>query len=315
MPDKIVVSFIIPAFNEADMIVDTLTQLHNFSPKVRYEVIIVDNGSKDNTVQLAQHYNDTVVSYPTGTIAAVRNYGVKASTGKILVFLDADVKLTQQWQDNIDRAIKNIDVNPLTITGSRCSPPENNNTLNNHWFNLLVESNSATYINSGHLITSRILFDKVSGFNENLRTAEDHDFCIRAKQLGALIISNSNLKVIHDGYPTTYAQFIKRERWHGREDFKSFASLINSKIALVICLHVVMFLSSLTIACLNGAIAGTSLYVLTMLILSLALTRYKFNRTPIKSLMKTSLIHYLYIIGRTLSLMDRLTFRYSSKFR
>jgi glycosyltransferase involved in cell wall biosynthesis len=315
MPDEIVISFIIPAFNEADMIVDTLSQLHNFSPKVRYEVIIVDNGSKDNTVQLAKRYNDTVLSCPIGTIAAVRNCGVKASSGKILVFLDADVKLTQQWKDNIDDTIEDISINPLIITGSRCSPPENKNRLNNHWFGLLVESKSATYINSGHLIISRILFDKVSGFNEKLRTAEDHDFCIRAKQLDALIISNSTLKVIHDGYPTTYAQFIKRERWHGREDFKSFTSLINSKIALVICLHVVIFLSSLTTAYLNGTIAGTSLYVLTMLILSVALTRYKFNRTPIKSLMQTSFIHYLYIIGRTLSLVDRLTFRYSSKFR
>jgi glycosyltransferase involved in cell wall biosynthesis len=315
MSDKIIVSFIIPAFNEADMIVDTLAQLHNFVPKVGYEVIIVDNGSKDNTVQLAQSYNDTVVSCPTGTIAAVRNCGVKASSGKVLVFLDADVKLTQQWQENIDSAIENIEVNPLIITGSRCSPPENNNTLNNNWFNLLVDSKSATYINSGHLITSKILFNKICGFDEKLRTAEDHDFCIRATELGALIITNSTLKVIHDGYPTTYTQFIKRERWHGREDFKNVTSLLKSKVALVICLHLIVFFASSTIAYLFGFIAGVGLYALTMLILSLALTRYKFNKSQIKSLMKTSFIHYLYIIGRTLSLMDRLTFRYSSKFR
>ncbi len=315
MSDNIVVSFIIPAFNEADMIVDTLAQLHNFAPKVRYEVIIVDNGSEDNTVQLAQHYNDTVVSCPIGTIAAVRNCGVKASTGKVLVFLDADVKLTQQWQDNIDKAIENIDVDPLMITGSRCSPPENNNTLNIHWFNILVESSSTTYINTGHLIASRVLFDKVSGFNENLRTAEDHDFCVRAKHLGALIISNSKLKVIHDGYPTTYPQFIKRERWHGREDFESIASLVHSKVALIICLHLIIFFSSLATAYLFGFFAGSAIYLLTMSILSLGLSCYKFYGTPLKSLIKTSMIHYCYIIGRTLSLVDRLTFRYSDKFR
>lgn len=315
MSDEIVVSFIIPAFNEADMIVDTLTQLHNFAPKVAYEVIVVDNGSKDNTVQLAQSYNDTVVSCPIGTIAAVRNCGVQASNGKTLVFLDADVKLTQQWQDNINEAIKKVDVNPLIITGSRCSPPENNNTLNTHWFSLLVESKSATYINSGHLITSRILFDKISGFDEKLITAEDHDFCVRAKALGTLIIANSTLKVIHDGYPTTYAQFIKRERWHGREDFKNVTSILNSKVALVICLHLIIFVTSSTVVYKFGVMAGASLYALTMLILSLALTRYKFSKNPMQSLMKTSFVHYLYIIGRTLSLMDRLTFRYSSKFR
>ncbi|MCP4322827.1 MAG: glycosyltransferase [Alteromonadales bacterium] len=315
MPDKIVVSFIIPAFNEADMIVDTLAQLHKFAPNVGYEVIIVDNGSKDNTVELAQSYNDTVVSCPTGTIAAVRNCGVNASSGSILVFLDADVKLTQQWQDNIGRAIENINSNPILLTGSRCSPPENNNTLNNHWFNLLVESNSATYINSGHLITSRILFDKISGFDEVLRTAEDHDFCVRAKQLGALIISNSDLKVFHDGYPTTYAQFIKRERWHGREDFKTATSLIKSKVALVICLHLLVFICCILIALTAEAMFGLLAYIISMASFSVLLTAYKFKLSTVPSIAKTSFIHYLYIIGRTCSLLDRVTCQYSEKFR
>jgi glycosyltransferase involved in cell wall biosynthesis len=315
MPDEIVVSFIIPAFNEADMIVDTLAQLHNFSPKKNYEVIIVDNGSNDNTVQLAQSYNDTVVSCPTGTIATVRNCGVKASSGKVLVFLDADVKLTQQWQDNIDRAIKDIDVNPLIITGSRCSPPEDNNTLNDHWFNLLVESNSVTYINSGHLITSRKLFDQILGFNEELRTAEDHDFCIRATKLGAFITPNSSLKVFHEGYPTTYTQFIKRERWHGREDFKSVSSLIESKVALIVCFHLLIFISSIIISLSIEVIFGILSYLISMTFLSFSLTIYKFNLSAVSSLIKTSLIHYLYIIGRTCSLLDKVTCRYSEKFR
>lgn len=315
MPDKIVVSFIIPAFNEADMIVDTLAQLHKFAPKESYEVIIVDNGSKDNTVELAQSYNDTVVSCPTGTIAAVRNSGVSAASGSILVFLDADVKLTQQWQDNIASAIKDINANPLVITGSRCSPPENNNSLNHHWFNLLVESNSVTYINSGHLITSRVLFDKISGFDEKLRTAEDHDFCMRAKQLGALIISNAKLKVFHDGYPTTYAQFIKRERWHGREDFKTAKSLLKSKVALVICFHLLVFICCILIALTSKAMFGVLTYVISMASLSVLLTVYKFKLSTIHSLVKTSFIHYLYIIGRTCSLLDRVTCQYSEKFR
>jgi len=315
MSKNIAVSFIIPAFNEENNIIDTLTQLHRFAPKVPYEVIIVDNGSKDNTIKLAQHYNDIVISCPIGTIAAVRNCGVKASTGKILVFLDADVKLTKQWQNNIDKTIKKIGAEPLIITGSRYSAPENNNNLNVHWFNLLVESNSSTYINSGHLITSRQLFDIISGFNEQLRTAEDYDFCVRGQQAGGIITPTPALKVIHDGYPSTYTQFIKRERWHGREDFKTFTSLMNSKVAIVICFHLMVFLSCFVFAFSKSVVTSLLTYIIIMSTVSLILTLYKYNNVPLKSLIKTSLIHYLYIIGRTLALIDRLTFRYSNNFR
>ena len=315
MQDDITVSFIIPTFNEKDIIVETLTQLHRFAPAVAYEVIIVDNGSLDDTYQLAQHYNDTVLSCPTGSIATVRNHGVKTSKGQILVFLDADVKLTQLWQENIADTIKKITAEPLLITGSRCSPPENNNNLNTHWFSLLVENNSPTYINSGHLIVSRILFDKITGFNDSLRTAEDHDFCVRGTQAGAHIKSNPDLKVIHDGYPTTYTGFIKRERWHGRQDFENLTALLNSKVALVTCLHLTILCSSLALTFHFGVVLGVSSYMLNMSLISIGLTYYKFNKNTLKSLMKTSLIHYFYIIGRTMSLIDRLTFRFSNKFR
>jgi len=308
-------SFIIPAFNEKHFISNTLKQLHNFAPKFPYEVIIVDNGSTDNTIEIAQSFDDIVLTCPTGTIAAVRNNGVSKSKGNILVFLDADVELTQDWQNNIENTINQIIESPLLITGSRCLPPQTANTINKNWFNILTVSISNTYINSGHLITSKVLFDEISGFNETLKTAEDHDFCVRAKQAGAKITPAPSLKVIHYGYPTTIGQFIKRERWHGREDFKTIKTILKSKIALVTIFHLCILSLSLIQVMSIGLLEGIILYVLSMILLTIPLTLYKFKGLKLESIVKTSLMHYFYIIGRTLSFFDRITLRYSKKFR
>jgi len=308
-------SFIIPALNEKNYIGNTLKQLHNFAPKYPFEVIIVDNGSTDNTIEIAQSFKVTVLNCPVGTIASVRNHGVSESKGNILVFLDADVELTQDWQNNIDNTINQIIESPLLITGSRCLPPQTANKINKNWFNILTVSSSNTYINSGHLITSKVLFDKISGFNETLKTAEDHDFCVRAKQAGAKINPAPSLKVIHYGYPTTISQFIKRERWHGREDFKTISTILKSKIALVTIFHLFILSLSLIHITNYGLLQGIILYVFSMILLIIPLTLYKFKGIKLESLFKTSLMHYFYIIGRTLSFFDRITLRYSKKFR
>ncbi len=308
-------SFIVPAFNEQGYIGNTLKQLHNFAPCCMYEVIIIDNGSTDNTVEIAQSFNDTVLACPTGTIAAVRNRGVNESKGNILVFLDADVELTQDWKDNIENTIAQIIETPLLITGSRCLAPQTINIINNNWFNILSISNSTTYINSGHLITSKVLFEKISGFEESLKTAEDHDFCMRAKKAGAQISPVPALKVIHYGYPTTIKQFIKRERWHGREDFKTISTIFKSKIAIIALFHLCILIVSLVQIMISGFLEGVILYLLLMIITTIPLTLYKFKDLKLKSIFKTSLMHYFYIIGRTLSFFDRITLRYSKKIR
>jgi len=308
-------SFIVPAFNEQGYIGNTLKQLHNFAPCCMYEVIIIDNGSTDNTVEIAESFNDTVLACPTGTIAAVRNQGVNESKGNILVFLDADVELTQDWKDNIESTIAQIIETPLLITGSRCLAPQTTNIINNNWFNILSISGSTTYINSGHLITSKVLFEKISGFDESLKTAEDHDFCMRAKEAGAQISPVPALKVIHYGYPTTIKQFIKRERWHGREDFKTISTILKSKIALITLFHLCILIVSLVQVMNYGPLEGVLLYLFLMAITTIPLTLYKFKDLKLKSIFKTSLMHYFYIIGRTLSFFDRITLRYSKKFR
>ena len=89
------ISIIIPALNEEKMIgrcLESLTQLafaHD-----RFEVLIVDNGSRDRTLAIAESFKDRlnlkILQQAGVRISALRNLGARAASGNTLAFLDAD---------------------------------------------------------------------------------------------------------------------------------------------------------------------------------------------------------------------------------
>ncbi len=89
-------SFIIPAYNEEDRIANSLEKVINYLDKQHcdYEILLVDDGSKDKTVEISNSFfpKVRVISYGEnrGKGAAVR-YGMLNSTGKIRIFSDADL--------------------------------------------------------------------------------------------------------------------------------------------------------------------------------------------------------------------------------
>lgn len=84
------ISFVIPALNEEDIIEDTLRRLQPWRPLA--EVILVDGGSEDNTVSLAQPWCDRVLSSEAGR-ARQMNCGAGQAGGRYLFFLHCDTRL------------------------------------------------------------------------------------------------------------------------------------------------------------------------------------------------------------------------------
>ena len=178
MQNTELISVIIPAFNEEEHIANTISALKLYAP-INTEVIVIDNGSTDDTPQIAESLGATVIIKTDTTIAGLRNAGVEISSGNILVFIDADVTVTQEWGEYLKtHTIESLAKHPMQVTGSRCLAPKDGKWLNTHWFNLLT-SYDAPYVNSGHLITTRELFDAIDGFSSELKTAEDYDFCTK----------------------------------------------------------------------------------------------------------------------------------------
>nr|WP_241094197.1 glycosyltransferase [Xanthomonas bonasiae] len=93
MPD--VISFIVPAHDEAALIGDTLASLHIAAEALRldYETLVVADACSDDTAQIARRHGAQVLDVQLRHIAATRNAGAAASHGRYLLFVDADTRV------------------------------------------------------------------------------------------------------------------------------------------------------------------------------------------------------------------------------
>jgi glycosyltransferase involved in cell wall biosynthesis len=90
------ISVIIPAFNEEKFLGNCLFSLKNqdFND---FEIIVVDNNSRDKTSKIAKKFGVKLVSEKNQGAALARNRGAKEAKGEILAFTDADTILPKNW--------------------------------------------------------------------------------------------------------------------------------------------------------------------------------------------------------------------------
>jgi glycosyltransferase involved in cell wall biosynthesis len=86
------ISFIIPAWNEADLIGATVDALHAAAQALEepYEIIVADDGSTDETGAIAEGRGARLVKVAHRQIAATRNSGARDARGEFFIFVDAD---------------------------------------------------------------------------------------------------------------------------------------------------------------------------------------------------------------------------------
>ena len=86
------ISVVIPLYNKEKSIAQTLECVLNQTYK-DFEVIVVDDGSKDNSAAIVAQFTDTrihLIRQENGGVSAARNRGIEEAQGKYVAFLDAD---------------------------------------------------------------------------------------------------------------------------------------------------------------------------------------------------------------------------------
>lgn len=172
------ISIIIPAHNEEKYIAETLKYIQDLSyPKESFEVLVVENGSDDNTYNLAKKFEDEnikVFTVPTRGVSKAKNFGIKNISEKSewIIFLDADTILKQNFlKDLNDYLQKNKDKN-FTIGTSALRPLEKQGWYPTAWIKFYNIGHKYTKTSFAIQIMKASLRDKIK-FNENLILAED----------------------------------------------------------------------------------------------------------------------------------------------
>jgi glycosyltransferase involved in cell wall biosynthesis len=177
---------IIPALNEAMLLPALLEDLQRQQFQ-DFEVIVADAGSTDGTVELAAAAGARVV--PGGLPGPGRNRGAAAARGDFLFFLDADVRVPADfvgaaWQELEERYLDlaTCEFQPLSADPvDRLLHDVVNSAIKVYQF---VDPHAPGFC----ILVTRRLFQRVGGFDETLKLAEDHDFVKRASAFRPLRI-------------------------------------------------------------------------------------------------------------------------------
>ena len=178
-----------------------------------YEIIVADAGSKDRTVEIAKKYNCKIVK--GGSPAQGRNNGAKLAKGDFLLFLDADVILPEDFFKKTLDELKKRKLKIATFSLMPCRKDKFVRLLFNIFYNLPIFFMERTLPHAAMgILISKDIFDKIKGFDETIKMAEDHDLARRAEKLGKYGVLRSTKIFISerrfetDGWLKTFLKYI-----------------------------------------------------------------------------------------------------------
>jgi len=165
----------------------------------RFEVIVVDNGSTDDTVAKAEAMGARCLSAQGITVYGARNAGVTVARGHVLAFTDSDCQVDDRWLETGLSSLRDCD-----IVAGRIAPPLSARGMladydrhigRRHWG---PDANCA----AGNALVRRAVFDALGGFDALHGTAGDSLFSMRARAAGFRIRYCDDVVVYHpvDGW-------------------------------------------------------------------------------------------------------------------
>lgn len=216
------VSIVVPTHNVGTVLGDQLDALAHQTYEGKWDVVVVDNRSTDDTVQVARRYSNrlpmTIVEAPLRPSPAyARNVGVRESAGELIIFIDgddvADRELVAAYACRADQyramggALDHWSLNDPIVASWRFESTSSGLPITLERFPLIVTANCAI---------RRDVFDEIGYFDENLtRGGEDTDLAIRVT-LASIEIGWVPEAIVHYRHRPSLNSLVKQQFGYGR---------------------------------------------------------------------------------------------------
>ena len=192
---KMKISIIIPTYNEEEYLPKLLESIKS-QDFTDYEIIVADAQSDDNTREIAKEYGCVVVE--GGLPGPGRNRGAEVAQGEILLFLDSDLELTENYLSNVIEEFESEDLGIAITQMTPLSEKKRDKYLHDlaNWFMIAVENIKPHGAGCYGIISKKELHDEVNGFDENLSFGEDTDYIERVAEISEFkVLRNARIGV------------------------------------------------------------------------------------------------------------------------
>jgi len=216
--EEILASIVIPVYNESDVTKKCLRSILENTGNIKYEVIIVDNGSKENIEQIIDEFKDNKIRYirsdeNLGFVDGC-NLGAEHARGQYIVLLNNDTEVQEGWLENLIRTFEKYP--DCGACGAKLVYPDGKLqeaggiifSDGNGWnygrgmgpddpeFNFVRE---VDYCSGACLMVRKDLWDVIGGFDRRYSPAyyEDTDLCFEVRKRGYKVYYQPKSVVIH----------------------------------------------------------------------------------------------------------------------
>jgi len=197
------VSVVVPVFNGRGVIAPCIESLRAQTyPSHRYEIIIVDNGSRDGTVDVLREFGDgiRVLHESRRGASSARNTGIRAASHDLLAFIDADCVADALWLRNITAPL--VRDATLSVVGGRiltfpCANPieQFGNRIHDHQKS--IEVFTPPYVITMNIALRRSVLDDVGLFDPGFLRAQDTDLSFRLHLRGHRLSYRDDAIILH----------------------------------------------------------------------------------------------------------------------
>lgn len=215
------ISIIVPVYNGAKTLPDCLDALITLDyPKDRLEIIVVDNGSEDNSLTIARNYPVKLVEeLQVKSSYAARNRGIADSRGEIIAFTDIDCVVSSSW---LREAMKGFKAEKTGAVAGEILGYRQENFIEKCLIEMKHMSARASLIypplpkiQTANALYRREVFEAIGLFDPQLLSGGDADFSWRMQLETEYKIHYRPAAIVYHQHVNTLRSFCRQKAFHG----------------------------------------------------------------------------------------------------